>query len=613
MNKIKILSMLAALAVLLSFSACSKPDDGTGVTDDAGTSSSETADTAETAESGETAEIGTDGSSSSSGSSDSAGSSSDTTASETAPDPVVDTAITAKETTDGFSITTKDGKVTSSGSTYTLTAGGVYTLTGALDGQIIVEAADTDEVELELSGVTLTNSADSPVKILSASKVEISAKADTDNVIKDTRSAKTADDEAQGEGAIYAKCDLKLKGTGTLVIEAGYNNGVHTTHDLTVQKLSLKVTAYNNAIKGNDSITVKSGTVAAVSTNGDGVKTENTDAAKDGSTRGDITLEGGSITVYAAGDGFQAAHNFEMIKGEDGTTPTVAIYTGAYSGYTASDASTTSYKGVKAQNELNVNAGSIDIKSYDDGLHADAGTAFDAGGTGSGTVNITGGTVNMSVYSPEGKTANGMMGPGGFGGGMSGGRGGWRGAGAWGGQQTVSGADAIHADGTLNITGGTVNIDSSYEGLEANVINVSGGNTTVAAVDDGVNATKGASTPQINVTGGYLDVTVSANGDTDGIDSNGNYSQTGGVVITRGPNSEMAAAIDADGSVSVTGGTLIVLGYGRVSTGGSVKSYSLSLHSEGSHTVKIGGTGYTFENASAYGRTLCYSDKTVTA
>ena len=274
MNKIKILSILAALAVLLSFSACSKADDGAGATDDAGTSASDTADTAETGESTKSSE-------SSTGSSDGANSSSDsaTDGTETAPDPVVDTAITAKETTDGFSITTKDGKVTSSGSTYTLTAGGTYTLTGALDGQIIVEAAETDEVELELSGVTLTNSADSPVKILSASKVEISAKADTDNVIKDTRSAKTADNESQGEGAIYAKCDLKLKGTGTLVIEAGYNNGVHTTHDLTVQKLSLKVTAYNNAIKGNDSVTVKSGTVAAISTNGDGVKTENTDPA----------------------------------------------------------------------------------------------------------------------------------------------------------------------------------------------------------------------------------------------------------------------------------------------------------------------------------------------
>ncbi|MBQ1847765.1 MAG: hypothetical protein II135_07160, partial [Clostridia bacterium] len=140
-----------------------------------------------------------------------------------------------------------------------------------------------------------------------------------------------------------------------------------------------------------------------------------------------------------------------------------------------------------------------------------------------------------------------------------------------------------------------------------------GGKTTVAANDDGVNATKGNSSAQITVTGGYLDVTVSPSGDTDGIDSNGYYTQTGGVVITRGPNSRNAAAIDADGSVSISGGTLIVLGYGRVSASGSVKTVSLSLHSSGSHTVKIGKTTYTFVNAYSYGATACYSDATVSS
>jgi hypothetical protein len=71
------------------------------------------------------------------------------------------------------------------------------------------------------------------------------------------------------------------------------------------------------------------------------------------------------------------------------------------------------------------------------------------------------------------------------------------------------------------------------------------------------------------------------------------------------------AAIDADSSVSVTGGTLIILGYGRVTTGGGVKTYSLSLHSAGSHTIKINGVSYTFTNANAYGRTTVYSDVTV--
>ncbi len=561
------------------------------------------------------------------------------TASEAA-EPAVDQNITAEEATGSFSIKTEDGSfstsdeetltdaytdttrdkttakeetaetekesenktdantlIDNSSDVYKITSAGTYVLSGLLEGQILVDAGEDDEVVIELTGATINYGADSPIKIISAKKVEISAKKDTENVINDTRAAKTTDVENQGEGAIYAVCDLEIKGSGTLVINASYNNGIHTTKDMTIQNLSLKVTAYNNALKGNDSITVLSGSIAAISTNGDGVKTENTNVNKNGVTRGDILISGGTVTVYAAGDGFQSAHNFEMTAGEDGTTPTVTVYTGSYSGYTASNASTTSYKGVKVQNELNINDGTITLQTYDDGLHADYGTSFDDGTKGKGTVNITGGTVNMSVYAPENKTAGGRMGPGGRGG--------------WGGQMTVSGADAIHADNMLNISGGTVNIDSAYEGLEANVINISGGKTTVMANDDGVNATKGNSAAQIIVSGGYLDVTVSPNGDTDGIDSNGSYTQTGGIVITRGPGSQNAAAIDADSSVKISGGTLIILGYGRVSAAGSVKTYSLSLHSAGSHTVKISGTLYTFTNANSYKNTICYSDTAV--
>ena len=518
-----------------------------------------------------------------------------TDAADTTAVAAVDRNITAAEATGEFSMMTEDGTLDQSGNVYTVSSAGTYVLTGLLEGQIIVDAGEDDEVVLELSGATITYGGDSPVKILSAGKVEISAKKNTDNVINDTRSVKTADDDAQGEGAIYAKCDLKLKGAGTLVINASYNNGVHTTKDLKIQKLSLKCTAYNNALKGNDSVTVSSGNIVAISTNGDGIKTENTDVNNSSKTRGDVVLSGGTVTVYAAGDGIQAAHDFLMTTGEEGDA-NVAIYTGSYSGYTAANAQTASYKGIKVQNELNVESGSIVIQSYDDGLHADYGTSFDDGTTGLGTVNISGGTVTMSVYAPANKTAGGRMGPGG-----------------WGGQQTVSGADGIHADNVLNITGGTVNIDSSYEGLEANVINVSGGKTYVSANDDGVNACKGTANAQINVTGGYLDVTVSPNGDTDGIDSNGTYAQTGGVVIARGPANQNMAAIDADGSVTITGGTLIVLGYGRVAAGGSVTAVSLSLHSAGEHTVVIDGTSYTFTNSTSYGATFCYSDATVTS
>ena len=512
--------------------------------------------------------------------------------------PVSDDSITAEAAVGEFSMTTEDGAFTQDGGVYTVTAAGTYTLRGALEGQIVVQASESDEVVLELSGTAISCSADSPIKVLSADKVEISAKKGTENVINDNRAEKTADNAEQGEGAISSKVDLKLKGSGTLVVNAGYNNGVSCSKDVTVQKLSLKVTAVNNAIKGKDSVTVKSGAVVAISTKGDGIKTESTDLSKSGKVRGDVSIEGGSVAVYAAGDGIQAAHDFNMLTGEEATEPSVTVYTGSYSAYTASDASVTSYKGVKAANSVNISSGLISISSYDDGLHADSGTSFEAGGTGEGNINVSGGTVQMAVYSPEGKTGGGRMGPGGHGG--------------WGGQQTVSGADAIHADGTIEISGGVINIDSAYEGLEGNVINISGGYTVVTAVDDAVNATKGASEAAVNVTGGVLDAAVSPNGDTDGIDSNGTYTQTGGLVITRGPNMEMSAAIDAESGVTVTGGTIIVLGYGRIMAGSAMKQIDLSLHSQGTHTVNVGGTEYTFTNNYAYGQTLVASDTSVT-
>ena len=513
---------------------------------------------------------------------------------------VTDDSITAEETTEAFQITTSDGTYSLDGSIYTITSAGTYTLSGYLNGEILVDAGDDDDIVIELNGVTIEYNLDAPIKIVNAGDVEISAKKNTENVIKDTRSAKTVDTDTLGEGAIYAKTDLQLKGNGTLVIIANYNNGIHTTKDLKIKNLSLKVTAVNNAIKGNDSVTINSGNIVAISTAGDGIKTENTDADKKGNVRGDITITGtASVTIYAAGDGIQAAHNFTMSEDSDGNSPYVTIYTGSYSGYTSSKATTDSYKGVKVENILTISGGTIDIKSFDDGLHANYGTTFEAGGTGLGTINITGGVVNMTVYSTTVSTPSGRGGPRG-----------------WSNQQTVKGADGIHADYILSISGGIITIDSSYEGLEANIINISGGTSIVAANDDGVNAKSGPATPQINITGGYLDVTVSSNGDTDGIDSNGTYTQSGGIVITRGPNSTMAAALDTDGTASITGGTLIILGsLGErgLSKGSGVSTYSLSLNSSGNHSVTIDGTSYTFTNKYAYSRTLVYSSVSVTA
>ena len=216
----------------------------------------------------------------------------------------------------------------------------------------------------------------------------------------------------------------------------------------------------------------------------------------------------------------------------------------------------------------------------------------------------------------------------------------------YGGNLTINTSDdGIHADTSLKIAGNSViNIESSYEGIEAETIEVSGGNTTITALDDGVNATNSNLTEsqqktvcQISVSGGRLDVTVSPNGDRDGIDSNGGIKITGGVVITRGPNSQMASPMDAANTVSVSGGTVIVIGNAPGSSGqfsgpkggmggpgggnegtwtvsGMTKTQSNSKGlSGGNHTVVIGGKTISYNNAYNYsGYTTVYSSASAT-
>ncbi|MBQ4290600.1 MAG: carbohydrate-binding domain-containing protein, partial [Clostridia bacterium] len=149
------------------------------------------------------------------------------TGTDTAAEPAVDTEITAREAEGDFTLTTEDGTYSRTDTGYTITSAGTYTASGLLEGQITVEAGEEDEVVLELSGATVSCDRDSPIKVLSAGKAEISAKKGTENVINDNRAAKTAETDFQGEGAVYADCDLKIKGNGKLVVNASYHNGIH--------------------------------------------------------------------------------------------------------------------------------------------------------------------------------------------------------------------------------------------------------------------------------------------------------------------------------------------------------------------------------------------------
>ena len=107
----------------------------------------------------------------------------------------------------------------------------------------------------------------------------------------------------------------------------------------------------------------------------------------------------------------------------------------------------------------------------------------------------------------------------------------------------------------LQIDNGSFEITGA-EGLEATYILLNGGDISISASDDGVNAARKSSayTPTVEINGGTLTIVMGA-GDTDGVDSNGNIIITGGTVDVTG-----RSAFDFDGTSAYTGGTIIVNG-----------------------------------------------------
>ena len=522
------------------------------------------------------------------------------------------------EITGEFSITSTDGStITQNDSVYTITQAGEYTVTGLLsEGQIVVNADDNAEITIVLNGTYITCSNGSPIYIKNADNVKIKSEENTYNCIVDARTE--ADDNSDnsssenGNAAIYAACDLKLVGKGALSVTGNYNNGIQSKDDISIKNVTIKVNAVNNAIKGNDEVAIESGEIIAISRKGDGIKTSNSSLSTKGKQKGNVIISGGNIDIYAACDGIDAAYGVDVSG--DGN---LNIYTDTYSDYSeavaadnsgssassvgtppdmnnaqnngnmgnppdmnnsssnpgmkgnfgggnrtangmpgnnsSGNSSKKSYstKGIKAESEINISGAAINISSTDDGIHANSDSGvLETGEDGKGIISISGGTITIST-----------------------------------------GDDGIHADKELNITDGYINVLTSYEGLEAITINISGGQSFVYAADDGINACTGdgTSTPLINITGGYVDVTTGS-GDTDGIDSNGSYTQSGGMVFVKGGSSsgQVSGSIDVDGNITITGGTCVALGGICETPVNSVNAYVFSSVSfnAGSYSVK---------------------------
>ena len=251
--------------------------------------------------------------------------------------------ITLKDT--GASISSSSSGVSIEPGVVTITEAGTYTITGAYQGQLVVDAGDDAQVTLIFDDVSIDNAAEPAVLLSSADGVEVQLAAGSQNSISD---AATYAEDADEDAALFSHVDLNITGDGSLEVTGNGSDGIASKDDLVITGGSLTVTAADDGLRGKDALVITGGDVDVTSI-GDGLKTTNEDEAD----RGYFLISDGNVTIEAGDDGIDVISDALFSGG------TVTV--------------TGSVEGVEAQNIL-VGGGILDVTSSDDGLNATVGS-----------------------------------------------------------------------------------------------------------------------------------------------------------------------------------------------------------------------------------------------
>ena len=450
---------------------------------------------------------------------------------------------------------------------------GTYVISGELlDGQILVDAEEEDEVQIVLNGAEIHCEDQAAIYAKQCRYLILTLAEGSKNKISDGETYVFEDGEDEPDSVIFSKDDLIINGTGELEAEGNYAHGIVSKDDLILVSGTIHVTSVKDGVKGKDSVTAENPNITIISGE-DGICSNN----DSDSEKGTIVLKDGTYTITAEEDGIQAETALEILGGtyeittgggsengtksitfgekmerpedgmmekpedgmmekpedgmmekpEDGTLQKPGgEYTPADAVSAASEETDVSRKGIKSGTQLVIEGGSFVLNTADDSIHTN------------GDAQILDGTFEIS-----------------------------------------SGDDGVHADGKLIIEDGILNIADSYEGLEGSNVEISGGEISVLSSDDGINAAGGSDSseqggfPQdsfkgdenykILISGGN----VSINASGDGIDSNGNIEISGGVVLVDGPISGGEGALDYGLEAKITGGILVAAGSSGMAQG----------------------------------------------
>lgn len=297
------------------------------------------------------------------------------------------------------------------------------------------------------------------------------------------------------------------------------------THELSGSYKCITVDAINDVklILNNATITCENGPAIYIAKAGDVEIVLNGENVLSATTNDDI--EGvihSKEDLVLSGDGVLTLEgNLDGIVSKDNLT----INGGVYNITTGDDA-------VKGKDSVEINGGVFNLTS----TGGDAIKATNEEDTSLGFVKISGGDFSIDVANDGFQAVTDIVIDDGV-------------------FEVNCGDDAFHADGKLEINGGKFDIDA-HEGLEATYILINGGEISIVASDDGMNAGSKSDlyAVMIEINGGEIKVDMGM-GDTDAIDSNGDLKITGGTIdITA------QSPFDYEGKLTFTGGTVIING-----------------------------------------------------
>ena len=436
----------------------------------------------------------------------------------------------------GTTATSSSNSVKISGSKITITEEATYVVSGELtDGMLIVDAPDTAKLQIVLNGANITSKTSAALYILEADKVFVTLADGKTNTLANGGSF-TAIDENNIDAAVFSKQDLTFNGSGSLTVTSPAAHGIVCKDDLVFTGGTYTVNSASHGLDANDSVRIANATLN-IDAGKDAIHAENSDDA----SLGYIYIASGTIKAEAEGDGIAAGAYMQIADGtidllvgggaKNGTKASSGNYGGFMGGghggmrpggnqsSTTTTEDTVSMKGLKATNSLLISGGNFTINSADDSVHSDVSVIINGGtfaiasgddaihaedtltviagkidisesyeGLEALHIDVQGGDIKLKA-SDDGLNAAGGTDQSGNEGGRDGMFGGGMGGGKLGGMGGHGGMSS-NSNGSIKISGGTLYINSSGDGLDANgTLEISGGHTTVVGPTQGDTAT----------------------------------------------------------------------------------------------------------------------------